>query len=70
MGILIGSTIFFFMKRIKDNFLKYLIWPIFQKELFKNKNSIAVLLFLWISMNYFAFVCWAYVFTMYEYPDI
>lgn len=27
-------------------------------------------MFLWISMNYFAFVCWAYVFTMYEYPDI
>lgn len=70
LGFVLGIVVFYFLKRFRDVILKYLIWPIFYKERFRNKNAISFLFFIMIFMNYILFVTWAYVFTNYEYPDM
>ena len=70
LGFFFGITIFYFTKRQKDNLLKYVIWPIFYKERFRNKNPIAILFCIMIAMNYIMFVLWANALTNYELPSV
>lgn len=70
LGFFFGITIFFFVIRMKDNLLKYIIWPIFYKERFRKKNPIAILFCIMILMNYLLFVVWADALTHYEIPNM
>lgn len=66
LGCLFGCECFLFVRHIKDELRKYLIMPIFYKNRHRDKNPFAVLSFMIITLNYFLFIMWAYVFTEFE----
>lgn len=66
IGWSIGITMFLGLQRIDDYMQKYIIWPIFYKDRFRDKRAIFHLLFHMMWGNYLLFWFWAYRYTTFD----
>lgn len=66
IGWSIGITAFLGIRRLNDYLQKYIMWPMFYKDRFRNKLAISHLLFHMMWTNYLIFLVWSYRFTKFD----
>lgn len=69
LGWAIGFTSFLGIRRMNDYMLKFIIWPIFYKDRFKDKRAIFHIVIHMMWMNYLLFSLWAARYTSFDVSD-